>query len=397
MTVLLITEQIEPGGKRSHVEALFSGLEAIGWHPRLFDRRSLSFSDRALISIPIRTLDFLGRGLGHLWLIPELERAMKRRLRAMRRSLTDVSVLHVQEPTSFSAARASGMGKPVALTVHGPIHREVASGYGLELSHPVIRRLYEIERRAYLEADAVIAVDRAHAEYVRSFGREDVWSIPNFVDTRRFHPDVVPHPLPAQTEAWIAGRQILLCTRRLVPKNGVDIALRAVGILAEQRIPCVLIIVGDGPQRASLEGLAREMDLARVVRFVGSAPPPAIPGWCRRASAVLVPSVPSMGVEEATSISVLEAQACARPVVASSLGGILEIVEDGVSGLLVPPGDPEALAGAVQRVLIDSELGRRLGACAAARVAEEHSHVAGARRYAAVYRHLNFTPSAPPH
>jgi glycosyltransferase involved in cell wall biosynthesis len=212
--------------------------------------------------------------------------------------------------------------------------------------------------------------------------------IPNFVDTRRFNPAIPPVGIEPSLAAWIAGRPVILCPRRLVPKNGVDVAIRAMRVLADRKVACALIVTGDGPRRASLEALVDELKLGDCVRLLGDTPAERMPGWARRAAVVVVPSVPSKGVEEATSISVLEAQACGCAVVASALGGILEIVADGTTGALFPPGDAVALGDAIARTLADPNGSAALGARAAQSVAEHHSHVAGARAYEVVYRSL---------
>lgn len=383
--VALVTEQVEPGGKRSHVETLIAGLEAIGWRASLLDRRGLAAVERAWIAGPTRLLNAIRPAAGWRWLIPAMDRAVERQVAAFDRR-SSPGFFHVQEALTFAGVRRAAGGRPVALTVHGPMHREVASAYGIGLGHPVIRRLAALESEAYRDADLVISVDRAHAEYVRSFGRGGpIEVIANFVDTRRFHPGVPATATDPALEAWIAGRPVVLCPRRLVPKNGVGFAIRALRALADRGAACVLVITGGGPQRVALETLAAELGVAERVRFLGDTPYGRMPAWSRRAAVVVVPSVPSQGVEEATSISVLEAQACGRPVVASALGGILEIVTDGVTGLLVPPGDADALAGAVARILADPALSTALGAAAAAHVLAEHSHLRAARRYADAY------------
>jgi glycosyltransferase involved in cell wall biosynthesis len=385
--ILLVTEQVRSGGKRSHVDALRAGLDAIGWPAAVFDWNDVPVLERAGIAGPARILNALQPALGHRWSLPTLNGAFARGVASRLSPAT--ALVHAQEPITFAGVRRAAGRLPVALTVHGPVHREVASAYGLALEHPTIRWIRGIEERAYREASAVIAVDRAHGDYVRGFGRyERVWVIPNFVDTRRFYPAVTAPELPGPLAAWIAGRPLLLCPRRLVPKNGVDVAVRAAARLRASGVACALVITGEGPRRPELERLIAELGVPDSVLLCGDVPAELMPAWCARAAVVVVPSVPSLGVEEATSISVLEAQACARPVVASALGGILEIVADGKSGLLFPPGDDTALAAAITRVLADPLLARALGEGASAEVFEHHSHVAGARAYAAVYEEL---------
>jgi glycosyltransferase involved in cell wall biosynthesis len=115
-------------------------------------------------------------------------------------------------------------------------------------------------------------------------------------------------------------------------------------------------VAGDGPQRAELEAMRPpHCDL------VGPVQHKDLPALLRRADVVLVPSVHEKGVEEATSIAALEAMACARPVVASSIGGLKELLRDGENGLLVPERDADAIAAAVRRLVDDPALARRLG------------------------------------
>src|SRR5262249_26555604 len=166
---------------------------------------------------------------------------------------------------------------------------------------------------------------------------------------------------------------------------GVSLAVEAARLLRERGVACVLLVAGYGPQREELEARVRTAGLDNHVRFLGAVLSSQMPGWCARASVVIVPSVPSKGIEEATSISAIEGQACGRPVVASDLGGLREVITHGVSGLLTPPSDAAALAEAIQRLLADRELASRLGDAGAANVRSSHSQEAWARRFEQVF------------
>lgn len=383
---MVVTDQIKPGGKLSHVESLCAGLESIGWRASLMSWSGFSLFERAWVSIPNRVLGQFDPVLGHRWLIPAYSAILKRRLRDLVRQEGRPTVLSLQETYAVPVARAALPGVPIVLTAHGPWHREVASGYGVPLDHPVIRWIRDIEQRAYLDADAVVSVDRAHADYVREFGRtERTWVISNAVDTRRFHPEVRGETFPPETEAWIRGRPIVLCARLLVPKNGVNVAVDAARVLRDRGVEFVLLLAGYGPQRTELETQVAAAGLEPHVRFLGTVANTQMPGLCARASVAIVPSVPSKGVEEATSISAIEGQACGRPVVASELGGLREVITHDVNGLLTQPGDATALADALQRVLSDRALAERLGKGAAENVHSFHSLEMWTRRFEEVF------------
>jgi glycosyltransferase involved in cell wall biosynthesis len=128
-----------------------------------------------------------------------------------------------------------------------------------------------------------------------------------------------------------------------VPKNGVNVAVDAARLLRDRGVEFVLLIAGYGPMRKELDSQVRSAGLENHVRFLGAVSTSEMPGWCARATVVVVPSVPSKGVEEATSISAIEGQAVGRPVVASDLGGLREVITNDVNGLLSPPGNAEPL------------------------------------------------------
>ncbi|HWP85726.1 MAG TPA: glycosyltransferase, partial [Terriglobia bacterium] len=155
---------------------------------------------------------------------------------------------------------------------------------------------------------------------------------------------------------------VLLWVGRLQPWKGVDTALRA---LAE--IPgAVLAIAGDGEERRALERLAAELGLAARVRFLGPLPRAELPRLYAAADLLLATSFAS----ETFGIGLVEAQACGLPVVASRFGGFPEVVDEGRTGLLVPPRDPQALAAAVRELLEDPARRRAMAAAAPAWAAQ---------------------------
>ena len=140
----------------------------------------------------------------------------------------------------------------------------------------------------------------------------------------------------------------------LKPLKAYDVLLQALAILAKQGKTFELLLAGDGPERASLESLARELAIEDRVTFLG--PVDDVPGLIAGAQIVAHPSK-----SEGLSNTILEAMAEGVPVVATAVGAAPEIIEDGRSGLLVPPGCPESLAASLGRLIDDPDLRDRLG------------------------------------
>jgi len=174
---------------------------------------------------------------------------------------------------------------------------------------------------------------------------------------------------------------------RLVDQKGCEFLLRAAPhVLAE--IPSArVVIVGDGPERPNLERLARELGIASAVVFAGYDPHPA-----RRMREMAVLAIPS--IYEPLGMVALEAMACEVPVVASAVGGLPEVVEEGKTGSLVPPRNPEALAAAILGILKSPGRAAAMGAAGLARARAGFSPEVISNRYAEVYDRLAATASS---
>ena len=164
----------------------------------------------------------------------------------------------------------------------------------------------------------------------------------------------IHYGLDALPEAWGANPGddipadaiVVLAICRLERQKGVDVAVRALARLRKREPRAQLVVLGEGEERERLERLARELDVP--ASFPGRVPDVA--AWLRRAS-VLVHPVRWEGF----GLAVLEAMLAGLPVVASRVSSLPELVQDGVTGLLVPPDDPDALAVALARALEDAE------------------------------------------
>jgi glycosyltransferase involved in cell wall biosynthesis len=149
------------------------------------------------------------------------------------------------------------------------------------------------------------------------------------------------------------GRR-LLCVGRLIPIKGHIVLLRAFAEATKALPDLELEIAGQGPLEPALKALSRELGVGGSVRFLGQVSP--IQRAIEQTAAVVVPS---MG--EGFGMVALEAMERARPVIAAEIGGLGELVRDGETGVLVPPGDADALRDAIVRVAGDLDLARRMG------------------------------------
>jgi colanic acid/amylovoran biosynthesis glycosyltransferase len=154
----------------------------------------------------------------------------------------------------------------------------------------------------------------------------------------------------------------VLTIGRHVEKKGIEFGLHAVALARDRGVRLRYTIIGDGPLRDSLNALANELDLAGVVNFVGWQDQEMVLAHIRRNQVLLAPSVTDkLGEEEGIPVTLMEAMATGMPVISTYHSGIPELVEDGVSGLLVEEGDVDGLAGALVELDRDPNLRDALG------------------------------------
>lgn len=259
---------------------------------------------------------------------------------AMRRVLEryPCDILHIHEPfvpmTSFGALVFS---KTVTV---GTFHLTRERPHLLYfLAQPIVRPLVG-------KLHARIAVSEAARRTVAQFLPGEYRVIPNGIEQERF--DRGPRPGPSRYRVLFLGR--------LEPRKGIIVAIRAFAEVAAALPGAELVVAGDGPLRAAAEKLARELGVADAVRFLGPLAEEELPDAYAEADVFCAPATGN----ESFGIVLAEAMAAGTPVVASGNPGYAAVVEPGVSGLLVPPGDHRALARAIVEVLRDPVLWRRL-------------------------------------
>lgn len=253
---------------------------------------------------------------------------------------------------------ATGSGvRPLVLSVWG------SDVYDFPRSSPLHRWWLA---RTLCRADAIASTSVAMARQVETLlaGRAHgpIVVTPFGVDTEAF--------APAAGAAPERGGLVVGTVKTLAPKYGIDTLLRAFRLLVDRGVEVErLVIAGDGPDRASLEALARTLGIDARVRFVGPVPHAEVPSVLRGLDIFVAASRLD---SESFGVAVVEASACGLPVVVSRVGGLPEVVDDGVTGFVVEKESSERLADAIGRLAADPALRRRMGAAGRARVLERY-------------------------
>lgn len=215
-----------------------------------------------------------------------------------------------------------------------------------------------IMKRIFMGASAVVCNSRNTADMVMQLGiptERIVVAYPG-VDTARF--GVLPQA--ADGAASIPG-PVLLSVGYLIRQKGHETTIRALPQLVKEWPSLRYLIVGDGPEKSRLKSLAVELGVAANVRFLGRVPETQLLEAYRAADVFVQPSVVVDGVTEGYGIAFVEAGAAGLPVIGGRCGGVVEAVVDGVTGLLVTPGDESDFSRAVCSLLRDDDLRRRMG------------------------------------
>jgi glycosyltransferase involved in cell wall biosynthesis len=286
------------------------------------------------------------------WALVGLLRALRRAV-ADRAQTVDVVHAHWWFPSGLAAAVASRAGRPLVTTLHGSDVRLARAG--------LPRRLF---RAVATRSDRVTAVSSWLADAMQQA-------------TGCARPDVAPMPIDTATFRSAAGpREGLLFVGRLNRQKGLHVLIAALPQIDPALGP--LTVIGDGPDEPDLRAQAEAAGVAARIRWVRSMPQQALVPAYQQARVVILPATEAEGL----GLVAVEARACGAAIVASSIGGLVDVAGDAADAVLVPPNDPSALATAVNAVpvgVVQATAPERLAAfapsVAAARYAEIYEAV----------------------
>jgi glycosyltransferase involved in cell wall biosynthesis len=346
------------GGVESHVRAISREFARLGHEVTVLTSRYRSDLPEEEELEGFRILRTRSWGV---WFNTPIDPAVREGIERLR---PDIFHLHFPPPfTSFFATRQLPQtGVPSCLTYHCDLY----------LSSPVGALITGLYNQLLLpitldRVDRIVVHTRSYALTSRFLRGRDVEIIPSSVDLDRFRPDSDGGDV--RRRLGIADRRVIAFAGRLVPHKGVDDILRAL-----VRLPAdvALLVVGRGPDLASLTELARRLGVLDRVRFCPSVSDQELPSYLRAADVFVFPSVNRL---EGFGLVVAEALACGLPVIIADIPGVREVIEPGREGLLAEPLLEGDLAARIRELLDDPERRARMGRAARTR-AESYYGVA---------------------
>ena len=367
--ILMIISLFHPlvGGTEKQAQRLAKKLQERGVTISILTREVKGCPDREEIDgIPvfrkIKTIEF-----GILWGVSYMLSTLVFLIR-FRKEYDLIHCHHLQGFHSLIAVLMKGLlNKKVIIKVAGGGER--GDIYAIKA-----RKLGWLYLRLLKRADRIIAVSREITSQLRENGFHPsiIQEIPNGVDTCQFTPGESPLP---------SSERLILYVGRLDPLKGLDDLIRAFRKVHERYPEARLVLVGEGEVESNLMHLARELKISDQVSFEGLQED--VKSYFGKSEIFAFPSL-----TEGLSNVLLEAMACGLPVVATRIGGNMELVEHGVNGILINPGDPEGLSEAIITLLADPEQSRQMGREGRKRVDERYSLDKVAGEYLMLYRQL---------
>lgn len=368
LRVLFLTESFHPvlGGGETHIRDLGRRLVASGWQATVVTRQGAAAWPREEALDGIRVLRVAPTGPGRVGKYLMAPGALATLLRERRRfDLLVVRGTRVLGLPGLLAGRI--LGKPVVLQaeVNGEMSGEIYT-WGTRLDRPLSRRGVGALTRArnviMRDADAFVAMSRRIAAEFSEAGvpAEKIRGIPHGIDTRRFRPATAEAKAGWRRELRLPTAALIVTfTGRLLRGKGLDTLLQAFAALASRDTLLHLLLVGSGEgQSLSVEDELRtkvhEQGLDARVTFAGRVEDVA--PYLGASDVFVFPSV-----FEAMGLSLLEAAACGLPCLGSRTGGIVDVIEDGVSGFLVDPAEPDELAEKLAMLAADAGLRQSMG------------------------------------
>lgn len=340
---------VTPGARSLSAQDTFDGVDVVRFPMTLPEDLTYGRVAQSRVSL-------LGK-LARLAVMTEyLDAQYTSTLAVARTRQADVIHAHWAIPTGPAALMtARRLRLPSVITMHGgDVYVNPEQGYDF----PTRWYVRPVLRWTLRHAGALTAITEDCRQHALRAGAppESIRIVFNGTDLRRFSPDPVKVVDPR------FGPHMIFACRQLFPRKGIRFLIEAATLLKPRFPDLRLVLAGDGFERPELIRLAERLGIGDRVTFLGWVPNEALPPYYRAAAVSVIPSL-----EEGFGIPAAEAMGCEVPVVATDAGGLPEVVEDQVTGLVVPRGDAAALAVAIGALLDDPERRARMGQAGRAR------------------------------
>lgn len=325
----------QPGGVSSMIPYIQERFHRLGWGMELFSLPK-RVRNKGQEEIAFQTFDYtpyIGNPLVDKYIQTYKDYVWWTRMRIQK----PYDIIHAHHPIAAMVMKDLFPDTPLVMTIHSSYERELILNGKIKEGSVEHHFLTSIYRELESKVDKLMTVSESFRTYLSPYIEypERIKVIPNGFDEKRFK------PIAHENEVT---QLITVC--RLVPAKGIDVLLHACAELKRRGYPFVLHIIGDGPIREELEELAQKLDLYDDIIFYGYMlhPEEFMPFF----DVFVLPSR-----AEAFGSVFAEAALCWLALVGTNVGGIAEQIEDGVNGLLVPPEDADALADALEKVVVD--------------------------------------------
>ena len=384
MKILLATSYDYPhlGGLSTHMTTLQTGLENLG---HTVETRSFSDVEKWrrdwIARAPSFVLNKASLGAGYVWTLNRRQGFLERMLKADKYKSFDI----VNAQDVFATRASINAGLPTVTTAHGYLTYEGISKGSVAEDSKHKQNLLDVEFSMFKKTRAVITVDTRIKEYIKRETGVEATMIKNFIDVEDFKPEVERREEFRKKYSMNQDDLIFFIPRRLTKKNGVIYPILSFPPVLAKYPHARLVFAGTGEMMDDMKAKAKELGIAERVTMLGAVDHKNMIQYYALSDIALVPSIYSAGVEEATSISALEAMGSGIPLIACAVGGLKEIVDHEKDGLLVEERNVEALTDAMIRLIEEPEYGQALAKAAREKIIAEYSHFAAAKKYEAIY------------
>ncbi|MBS3198666.1 glycosyltransferase family 4 protein [Turicibacter bilis] len=395
MKILFVSSDQIPhiGGKSTHILDLMDGLNNLGNETYLLslnDVHKLKILLLKMMLLPFRLIN--KKYYRYLYII--FYRIIFSRCIIQFVNKHHVDVICAQDPIAACAC------KEVNKRYNVPIHLTMHTYFGIEntldntninIESKVLKKIVDFELGCIDIVRAITTVDQRILRHVQQqIGNKKIIlsSISNFTNTERFKPvSNEQKKIIRDKYNYSENDFIILCSRRLVEKNGVKYLLKAINHM-QCKENILVLIIGDGIQKQNLVEYTYNNNINHIIKFLGNVDNKDIHEYYQLSDISVVPSITVNGLQEATSISAIESMACGVPVLASNIGGLTELIENNFTGILFTEKDYKTIANSIEKLKINKEYYRLLSNNSINYISVNHSHLSAANRFKDIFEQI---------